>query len=69
MLLENPPQIEGADPALKRYYRLALFDLTKHQFKSEQDVMQMATYYTLAKAKIKEIKVAPEAQGEIDKLL
>lgn len=69
VLLENPPQIEGTDSALKRYYRLALFDLTKHQFKSEQDVAEMATYYTLAKAKIKEIKIAPETQVEIDKLI
>ena len=29
----------------------------------------MATYYTLAKAKIKEIKIAPETQLEIDKLV
>ena len=34
IMLENPPTSEGTDDKLRSYHRLALFDLTKNQFKS-----------------------------------
>ena len=69
ILLKNPPVFEGIDPSLKRYYRLALFDLTKNQFKSDADLAMMATYYTLAQNKIKDITVAAETKTIIEKLV
>jgi hypothetical protein len=57
LLLEHPM----SEKPLNKYNRLALYDLTKkNQFKSEDDIVEMARYYTIAMFKIKEVKVAEE---------
>ena len=55
-----------SEKPLNTYNRLALYDLTKkNQFKSEDDIVGMAWYYTIALLKIKEVKVAEETQSII----
>ena len=59
-----------SETPLNIYNRLALYDLTKkNQFKSEDDIVGMARYYTIALFKIKEVKVAEETQSIIQRLV
>jgi hypothetical protein len=47
----------GESP-LNTYNRLALYDLTKNQFKSEEDLVGMAKYYSVVLFRVKGVKVA-----------
>lgn len=67
ILLQYPP---SDLPSLKIYYRRALFDLVKNQFKQESDLIWMCRYYTFALFKLKnEVSVATETKEVIERLV
>ncbi len=55
---------------MKSYYRHALFDLTKNQFKDESDLISMSRFYTFALFNLKNhATVAPETRDVIERLV
>ena len=65
LLLEHPM---GESP-LSTYNRLALYDLTKNQFKTEADLVGMAKYYSVVLFKVRGVRVAPETVQIIERMV
>jgi hypothetical protein len=55
LLMQNAP-----GTIMKRFFRKALFNITKNQFRSEIDLYRMAHFYNFAHNKLREVKVASE---------
>ena len=58
----------GESP-LSTYNRLALYDLTKNQFKTEADLVCMAKYYSVVLFRVRGVRVAPETVQIIEKMV
>jgi hypothetical protein len=65
ILLEYPM----AESPLNTYNRLALYDLTKNQFKLEDDLVGMAKYYSVVLFRVKGVKVAAETVQIIERMV
>ena len=58
----------GESP-LDTYNRLALYDLTKNQFKTEEDLVGMAKYYSVVLFRVRGVRVAAETVQIIEKMV
>jgi len=58
----------GESP-LDTYNRLALYDLTKNQFKTEEDLVGMAKYYSVVLFRVRGVRVAAETIQIIERMV